>query len=119
LLQRASDRQVGYFLPDITTVGRVPELLYEAKRPLANELVQQLAWYHALRQADAGMLEPLAAHLPAPHEILRWLDLAELLCRQHRELAAERMSFRDVLAFGSQLDGFQEHRRWQALVELQ
>ena len=49
LARRADDEGVVYFPPLVTTVGQLPELLYECRRPFASRLTQQLAWAAALR----------------------------------------------------------------------
>ena len=44
LLARVEELELAYFPPRITTVGQLPELLYQPRRAFAGELVQQLAW---------------------------------------------------------------------------
>ncbi|MFP6763110.1 MAG: hypothetical protein VB858_05820, partial [Planctomycetaceae bacterium] len=101
--------------PHVTTAGRLPELLYEPKFPFASQLVQQLAWTHALRQADRRSLQLVIPELPETNDDKRWLELGELLSSQHRELAADGLSFSDVASRGMR----REAPRWSALYAVQ
>ena len=49
LVDAAERHQLLLTPPEIVTPERFPELLYEAKRPFADVLTQQLAWTEALR----------------------------------------------------------------------
>ena len=42
-----SDREL--IPPRVLTLGELPELLYDAKKPFANDLTQHLAWIAALQ----------------------------------------------------------------------
>ncbi|MBN2023094.1 MAG: PD-(D/E)XK nuclease family protein [Pirellulales bacterium] len=119
LVQRAHAAGRMLVPPEIVTVGRLPELLYTAKRPFAGELVQQLAWVEALRRADPVQLAPLLPHPPEPDDLAGWLALGEMLGRLHRELAAEALDFKAVVDAGSRLQGFVEENRWAALLAVQ
>jgi RecB family exonuclease/inactivated superfamily I helicase len=118
LVAEAQRRQLPLCPPRIVTVGELPELLYEAKRPFADTLVQQLAWNEALRKTDPRHVE-MIVKLPSPDDRLAWLSLGEMLGRVHRELAADGLDFSKVAQCGSQIDGFRETARWQALAEVQ
>jgi ATP-dependent helicase/nuclease subunit B len=119
ILQRAE--QDGRLLtpPKIITVGRLPEQLYRAKRPFADDLVQHLAWVAALQQMEPARLGNVVPSPPAKDDFAAWLSLAEMLGRLHRELAAEAQDFADVANCGSRLPGFREAPRWQTLAEVQ
>jgi hypothetical protein len=56
LVDRADADSLALTPPRITTVGQLPELLYRAKRPFADDLVQQMAWAAALRNIDRSTL---------------------------------------------------------------
>lgn len=105
--------------PRIETLGNLPELLYEPKRPFAPRLVQVLAWGHALRQTDRERVREVIRELPDDEKLDRWLDLGQLLWRVHRELAAEALDFQDVIALGQELADFGEEQRWQVLRQVQ
>jgi len=119
VLQRAEEEGRLLTPPKILTVGRLPEQLYQAKRPFADDLVQHLAWIAALGQTDPALLRNVVPSLPAADDLAAWLSLAEMLGRLHRELAAEALDFAAVAACGSRLPGFREAERWQALAQVQ
>ena len=64
LLVAAADRGRALLIPArIITAGYLPELLYDAPKPFANELTQQLAWVECCkpRRGDALAVGPRAA----------------------------------------------------------
>ena len=107
--------------PDIETVGRLPELLYENKRQFATDLENKLAWMHALRGANYSQLKYLIPELPKPDDTSRWLSLADTVFKRHRELAAEGLSFLDVAENGHKVKAFSqtEERRWNVMHQVQ
>jgi hypothetical protein len=105
--------------PQIHTVGQLPELLYQAKKPFADDLVQQLAWVDALRKHEPAQLSALVAERPDNDDTERWLNLGRLLQSLHRELASDGLDFSDVVTQGQRLPGFGEAERWQALAAVQ
>ncbi len=119
LVQLAEERSLVLFPPHVETMGSLPERLYESKRPFANDLVQQLAWVHALRSIAAKQLAQVMPQLPADDDVLRWMDLGALLWQQHRELAADAMDFAHVARIGHSLEGFREIDRWKLLSKIQ
>jgi ATP-dependent helicase/nuclease subunit B len=118
LVQQADERALILTPPQIETVGRVPEKLYRAQRPLATDLVQQLAWARVLQQADPQQLAELLSTPPGGND-LQWLEYGRLLGRLHTELAADGLDFDDVARRGAELELFAEQRRWRALHHLQ
>ncbi|MFZ5828534.1 MAG: hypothetical protein ACOY3P_00520, partial [Planctomycetota bacterium] len=119
LVERAATSERILTPPEIVTVGRLPELLYEPRRPFADALTQQLAWVESLKELDASALGAILAEAPAASDLSAWLALGEMLARLHRELAADALDFRAVLDAGSNLDGFTESRRWEVLADAQ
>ena len=119
LLAQAEGRGWRFRPPQIVTVGTVPELLYEPKRPFASPLAQQFAWAGALKQSPADVLARLVPNPPEDEAPGGWLALAELLGRLHRELAADHHDFQTVVQCGSGLSGFDEVSRWEALADIQ
>ncbi len=104
--------------PQIETLGHLPEQLYPAQRPLANELVQRLAWSRVLQRYDPQRLGELISVGPQEDE-LGWLEYGSLLRRLHTELAAEGLNFADVAQRGQAIELFAEQTRWQILSDLQ
>lgn len=119
LVELADQRQLLFSPPTIVTVGRLPELLYVAKRPFANDLVQQLAWAEALRRSEPAHMQRLVSAAPVDGDLMSWLSLGEMLGRLHRELAADRLNFTDVATRCWQAGAPRETQRWQALVAVQ
>ena len=119
LVAEAETRQWVLFPPRITTVGKLPELLYSRQKPFATELVQKLAWAAALKTASADTLSAFLAEIPANSEDLRWLETGTLLWSLHRELASDALDFEHVVSSMKGDSGFRETERWQALIKLQ
>ena len=119
LVELADEGRLRLSPPRIVTVGHLPELLYEAKRPFAGDLAQQLAWVEALQSSDAAVLAAAGAAPPDKNDLPAWLALGHMLAGLHRELAADALNFAAVADCGGQLPGFQETARWQALAEIQ
>ncbi len=119
LVMRSEADRIPLCPPEIVTVGALPELLYEARRPFADDLTQQLAWVDALRSSEPSVVERLVPNLPTVDDLPPWLALGAMLSGLHRELASEHVGFHDVVEAGRRLDGFREAPRWQALGQVQ
>jgi RecB family exonuclease len=123
LLELLSLQSGGKFHPPDTqhvlTVGTLPEQLYTPKLPFASDLTQQLAWAQAIRELPQHKRELLFGQPPAEDEVAGWLALGEVLARQHRELAADRLDFARVAQLGASLPTFCEAERWEVLSEVQ
>ncbi|HUG93595.1 MAG TPA: PD-(D/E)XK nuclease family protein [Planctomycetaceae bacterium] len=118
LVERAAQDGRGLVPPQIVTVGRLPEMLYEARRPFAEDLTQQLAWVKALRSVPRERLTPLIRQRPDDGDLGGWLPLGEMLATLHRELTADGLEFRHVLERGRQLATFDEAPRWELLSDV-
>ncbi|MHB1034566.1 MAG: PD-(D/E)XK nuclease family protein [Pirellulales bacterium] len=119
LVESAANSRLRLTPPEIVTVGRLPELLYRAKRPFAGDLVQQLAWVEAIRRADPRRVKRLSPSVPAADDLDAWLALGEILARLHRELAADALDFSAVAESGAGIEAFDEAQRWEALAQIQ
>ncbi len=119
LVLRAEEQDLALRPPEIVTLGQLPERLYVARRPLADESTQHLAWVQALRDCKAERLEPFLPAPPAADNWAAWLGVAEMLGQLHRELAADGLDFEDVAQKGATLPEFRESERWSALVHVQ
>lgn len=119
LVDRAAAQRWTLTPPQCRTVGQLPELLYQVKKPFADDLVQQLAWADSLRKHEPAKLTAVLAQRPADGDAERWLGLGRLLQTLHRELASDGLDFSHVLQQGATLPGFAEAARWQALAEIQ
>lgn len=105
--------------PTIITVGRLPEYLYELKKPFASPLTQSLAWAEALKSLPRNRLSAVIPQPPDDSDMDAWIRLGEMLSRQHRELAADVLSFSNVAEKGATLEGFNEFERWSVLADVQ
>ena len=120
LIRKAAARRLTLTPPSVVTLGDLPERLYQSERPHANGLVQQLAWVEALRSMDRRRVASFMAHPPAANQLLGWIDLADLLGRLHRELAADDLDFDRLVGHaGTKGEGFDETARWNFLREVQ
>jgi ATP-dependent helicase/nuclease subunit B len=119
LVEEAATRSLALIPPNITTIGRLPELLYRPQHPFADDLVQQLAWTHALKQTDRGQLQHVVARPPEEDDNERWMELGELLRGVYQELASDMLDFAAVASHAEELEGDQERRRWEVLADVQ
>lgn len=112
----------AWFPPKILTVGRLPELLYPVKRPVADDLVQQFTWIAALNKMQDAAPDVLARLIPQPPELEDFQPraaLAKMFARVHRELAGDGLDFENVAEQCRQFGIVEETRRWQTLAALQ
>ena len=119
LLRHSREADRCYLAPIITTVGGLPEMLYQPRFPFANKIVQQLAWTKALQETPKKDLKQLAKDPPTRPDDSQWVELAGMLQQQHRELAGDGFGFNDVLRVGSEMETFDEADRWQVLADIQ
>jgi ATP-dependent helicase/nuclease subunit B len=119
LVFEAEAQKLRFTPPEISTEGRLPELLYRPKFPFADTLTQDLAWRAALEFTPESQRAAVIPHPPAADDARGWLVLARMIRRLHTELAAEGLDFSMVVEKASQLDGFAEHDRWSALAAMQ
>ena len=119
LVTRCETSSLRLTPPLMETLGRLPELFYESKRPFAGELVQQLAWMRALQTVDRRRVQQVIPELPPDDDTDRWMALGRMLAAQHRELAGDGLNFEDVAKRGPDVNGFDEQNRWTILREIQ
>ncbi len=106
--------------PVITSLGQLPEYLYDAEKSLANELSQQIAWSMALQATPEEELKTLTGR----QEIVAqndWQPLAAMISQLHQRLANDIWSFRSVASAVKQEKGFlqREAARWDVLNSIQ
>jgi len=116
-LLRGEARRQGLELkqPRILTVGELPEQLYTPDREIALELEQTLAWVRVLTSASPKQLQPLMPTLPPPEPISPWMEFAAAVRRLHETLAADGLTFADVVPF---VETAAEQKRWKLLDKL-
>ena len=118
LVTACEERSLALEPPQLETAGTLPERLYEARLPFADELTQQMSWVQALRSLPPDELRQLVRRPPEPADLFGWLSLAEMLSGVHRELAADALDFPRVVAH-LESNHAAESQRWQVLAEVQ
>ncbi len=116
LAGRTQNRNVP---PVVLTVGDLPERLYQPQKPFADELTQRLAWKLALKNLPGDLVSRVIPHPPEERNVDAWLHIGEMLASLHRELAADRLRFSDVLLKAEAKLEQAEADRWRALSEIQ
>lgn len=127
LVERAERQRLALTPPQITTLGALPEKLYESAGRAADALSCQLAWLRALEETDADLLRRILPELPDRQDPARWLGLADLVGRLQSELAGQGLTFKEVAERGFRQTGdpetrsaaAAEQRRWLALADIQ
>jgi ATP-dependent helicase/nuclease subunit B len=119
LAYHTEDKKLRLTPPEVITEGKLPEKLYAPKLLFANDLVQDLAWEHALRELPAEERRQLVPRDPEPADAVRWLQLGQLFRKLHRELAADGVHFPQVNQAATRFADFTETGRWRALEALQ
>ena len=115
LVERA--QELGVFLtpPRITTLGQLPELLFERDGALASPQALTLAWAETLRSFSRDRLSALYGRLPGDGALAEWVRMARQLQALHREIAAGAQLF-DVVS--TKVSGA-EAERWSVLADVQ
>jgi len=117
LFELLATRSGGFRSPLSTTVGHLPELLYQPEQPLADDLRARLAWLAALKDGDARTRSVIFPHPPAPDDLAGWLALADELAGLHESLAADNLCC-GALPGRTGLPGG-EPGRWEALGRIE
>lgn len=115
LVERA---EAGGFVlrpPEISTVGELPEKLYEPTRPFASSVLRLLTWREALVRVPESELRALVPEPPPRDDWGSWLALAELVSRIHEDVLLEALRLADVATFLAG-DGVERaETKWRAL----
>src|SRR5690606_39029875 len=82
--------------PRLTTIGKLPELLYRPELPLADPVLARRVWALALAGLDREVVTQLFPHPPDADDLRGWATLARLVERYHRELGGAGLRFRDL-----------------------
>ncbi|WDQ14619.1 PD-(D/E)XK nuclease family protein [Rhodopirellula sp. P2] len=114
LLAEANAAEQTLRPPRMLTVGDLPSRLYESDAA-ALDFEQTLAWARVLAAANQDDLSVLISSPPAPDAADAWLELGGTMRRLHNSIAAEGLTYADVLEM---CDSTGERRRWQFFVDL-
>jgi hypothetical protein len=119
LVTEATSRGLRLIPPTVTTLGRLPELLYATDRPVAEVQVARRAWLRQLRALPRERLGLLFPHPPAPADLRGWLALAAEVQRLHGTVGGAGRRFADVVACCHEGLLFDDSARWAVLAALQ
>lgn len=119
LVEAAAEQCPEFVPPQIETVGSLPDLFFENQLQYADTLIQNLVWAEVLREADRTTLRAVVPEVPDRDDTDAWMQLANLIRQQHRELAAEAMDFENVASACRQQQEPAEAGRWAALRKVQ
>lgn len=123
LLEEAEARSVPLTPPSTVTIGRFPELLYQATGPLADATKSRQAFLQALKKAEPGLLQGVFPELPT--SLSGWMALAGIVEKLHKEVGAEGLDFHGVsqkirARFPyDELLRFDDSSRWVVLAKVQ
>ncbi|MCC6580577.1 MAG: PD-(D/E)XK nuclease family protein [Phycisphaeraceae bacterium] len=106
--------------PQVVTVGRLPELLYEADATLApaDPLLVELVAAEAIRRVSPEARRVLLAKDPDEHDVTRWLATAREWLSIRHELAAANLTAEDVARRCEQELDDRQSPRWRGLAEI-
>jgi len=122
LVQRAP---AAWCPPNLATLAEVSDMLVAYPRPRVGAYQRILCWTLALQTCSHAELLCLLSTPPAENDWPAWWKLADLIDRLHVELAAEALTFADILGSDHQGRSFlaaapaQEIERWKVLLQMQ
>lgn len=119
LVDEAERRGVVLLPPVVTTIGALPERLYEPPRPLADETLSRRTWSRALRSLDSEARSTVLPEPPTEDDLPGWDRIARLVHGLHREIAAEGLEFADVARTCRETGAGTEADRWRTLAAAQ
>ncbi|MDQ3388313.1 MAG: PD-(D/E)XK nuclease family protein, partial [Gemmatimonadota bacterium] len=119
LLEEAERRELRLVPPRITTVGALPELLYEPPHPFAEPALIRRLWVRALRLLPAERLVRLLSVPPADADLLGWTRTAAMIDGLHRDVGGGGLRFREVVGACAEGLLFCDEERWSVLAQLQ
>jgi ATP-dependent helicase/nuclease subunit B len=118
LLSEAEARGLRLVPPRVITLGTLPELLYEAERPVAAPAVVVRVWARALQALAPERLRRLVACAPEPGDLCGWVRLARTIQSLHTEVGGAGHRFRDVVeCCADEMLLHNDAERWEALAE--
>jgi ATP-dependent helicase/nuclease subunit B len=119
LLAEADRLGMALVPPRVTTIGRLPELLYEPVRPLAEPTLARRVWSRSLRATAPDRLSGVFGRRPAPTALTEWDGLAREVATLQREVAGAGHRFRDVAGVCGSSPLFDDFDRWEVLGGIQ
>lgn len=117
LLDEAEARGVPLTPPKTVTIGRFPELLYQATTLPADSTTARHAFAQALKSVNPGVLNTVFPTLP--QSMSGWMALAGLVDTLHREIGAEGLGFQEVGQAFRRGFPYDDSARWEVLAGVQ
>ena len=107
--------------PEISTVGGLPERLYEPELPEPDPVLDRQAWRLALNELDRSSLSEIVS---LPEDDRGGMSgvisaLSGVIRALHREVSATGTGFGEVAALCRRGLPFSDHERWLVLTEVQ
>lgn len=118
LMELLAERSAGRALlpPAVVTLGgMVDRLLPRGERAVADGLASLLAWSWVLREAEAGVIDPVLPERPGRDDWPGWWSLAGQVQKAADELGGHLIRVQDV---AERLTDAADAERWAALGEL-
>ncbi|MFK5956700.1 MAG: PD-(D/E)XK nuclease family protein [Planctomycetota bacterium] len=116
LMELLSERAPLHWTPPtFSTLAQVSDQLTPWTLARAGDPLRNLAWIAALQEISAEAMQDLIPHAPLSKDLDAWWPVAEMLRTLHSELAAEALSFHDVL----QKANAEDQPRWEVLAKVQ
>lgn len=115
LLDEAEARGLTLTPPRVVTTGGLPELLYTPSTGLADPTTVRHAFSQALQALSADRLHPAFPNPPQPQDAVGWMTLAGVVAPLHRNIAAEGLTFGDVVRTLREGFPYDDTARWEVL----
>jgi ATP-dependent helicase/nuclease subunit B len=117
LLDEAEARGVHLIPPETVTIGRFPELLYQATTPPADSTTARHAFSQALKGMNPAVLTTVFPTLP--QSMSGWMALAGVVDTLHKEIGAEGLGFFEVGQAFHRGFPYDDSARWEVLASVQ
>jgi hypothetical protein len=123
LVEQTGSRGLRLLPPQVTTVGQLPELLFDKEAPVARRSVSTLVWAQAARTQSPERIGKLYGEVPSRSSLGEWVRIGQQLRTLHREIARSGRRFSDLAGIiRSTLSGELargELERWEVLTDIQ
>jgi ATP-dependent helicase/nuclease subunit B len=123
LVEQAGARSLRLLPPTVTTIGQLPEALFEQDARVASRAVSTLVWAQAARLEPKHRVSRLYGQVPSRSAMGDWVRIGQQLQSLHREVARSGRRFSEVAGILQQTLPPElargELHRWEVLTEIQ
>lgn len=116
LALRAQNEKKALFLPELITVGALPEYLIDQKVDVAPPLVLEKAWFEAFKQLSPEDKKTIVPALSSDAKFSEARFFSEHLTRLRDTVSAGAFLFKDVV---EKVSLPEEQARWEILAKLE